>query len=512
MGKYTYDPNEKDYEKKIQQAVSAGDMEGAAELEGYRNRKIQDLGLGDKPTYRYTTNPEVQNKYESSKTDVYVPDSNIGNPSDFQYDVAKPTYQSPYSGQIDTLLNEILNREDFSYNYENDPLYKQFAETYTREGNRAMNDTLAASAANTGGLASSYSVGAANQANNYFMSQLSDKIPELEQLAYAKYMDDYAMQTNNLGLLQGQDDRMYGRNRDAVGDWYNDRDFAYGQNMDQINRDITVDQNNYNRFVDQRDWSYGVGRDALEDQRYDEELEYNRGQDELANAVEQSNLLGYVPEKYADLLGVKAGTSTSDAYFRQIEADIAQQNANTNSSQETRMQTESNQAAAWNRFESSGVLSAKDAEILGFPPSAVGMPYPGKETASGGSETTAKTGTAAPNPMRDFLDIVNSGAKKDVSTMPVTKGKTYGSDVNRYMPSSTQANSPYADQKDYVNEVYGSNGESDGIVIDGKGYTWEEIGAGVDSKEILEVKTADGRIQYIKNTKGSNNPNPWGWK
>lgn len=392
-----------DYAKLMSESAAKGDYASAWQYEQMRNQKVTDQNAAGNTRYKtsnqyenWQTNPLYGGSaYEASKTDTYTPSVSIGNPSDFQYDVAKPTYESPYSGQIDSLLAEIMNTEDFAYNYANDPLYAQYAETYGREGNRAMNDTLAASSANTGGLASSYSVGAANQANNYYMSQLSDKIPELEQLAYQKYNDDYARSSNNLGLLQGQDDRMYGRNRDSVGDWYADRDFSYGQNMDQINRDITVDQNDYGRFTDQRDWDYGVGRDTIDDtrytdeteyargrdttldERYADETEYSRGQDSYLQAFNRWTQTGVVSAADAAILGVTAGTSTSDQSYKnaQLKADQADN---------ARVVSDGNYDKALTRYQVMGYVTAEDAAILGLP---AGTPWPSEaDTSDTGTE------------------------------------------------------------------------------------------------------------------------------
>ena len=47
-----------------------------------------------------------------------------------EFDSSKPSYTSQYNNKIDQLLNQILNREDFSYNAESDPLYQQYREQY----------------------------------------------------------------------------------------------------------------------------------------------------------------------------------------------------------------------------------------------------------------------------------------------------------------------------------------------------------------------------------------------
>ena len=74
-----------------------------------------------------------------------------------------PSYTNRYQDKIDELTREILQREAFSYDPEKDPLYLQYKDSYTRNGQRAMQDTLGQVSARTGGLASSYAGSAAQQ-------------------------------------------------------------------------------------------------------------------------------------------------------------------------------------------------------------------------------------------------------------------------------------------------------------------------------------------------------------
>ena len=198
------------------------------------------------------------------------------------FEESKPTYESSYSAQIDDLLNQILNRESFSYNVETDPLYQQYASTYNREGQRAMNDTLAAAAAGAGGMNSS-AITAAQQARNYYGAQLGDKVPELYQMAYQMYLDDIDNQVRNLGLLQGMDDTQYNRYRDTMSDWRNDRDFAYGVYRDDVgdwdnnrNFDYGAYRDSVGDYQWQQNFDYNAGRDAVSDSRYESEVAYDR--------------------------------------------------------------------------------------------------------------------------------------------------------------------------------------------------------------------------------------------
>ncbi len=167
----------------------------------------------------------------------------------------RPTYNAQYDPQIEAMLNEILNRDNFSYNAQNDPLYQQYANMYHREGDRAMQETLAEAAASAGGM-NSYAITAAQQAGNYYGSQLNDKIPELYQLAYDMYLNDIDSKVRDLGLLQNMDATQYARYQDTMNNWYNDRNFAYGAYQDAINQGNWQTQFDYNSMIDNRDFNY----------------------------------------------------------------------------------------------------------------------------------------------------------------------------------------------------------------------------------------------------------------
>ena len=164
----------------------------------------------------------------------------------FSYENA-PEYTSQWDQIIKDLTNQILGREDFEYEYTRDPNYQQYREAYTREGERAMQDTIGEVAARTGGLASSYAASAANQANNYYMSALADKIPELRQMAYEAYLQGIQGQRDDLSMILGLEGMDYEKYLNSLGQWNTDRNF-----------------------------DYGVWRDQVNDQRYEQETDYNK--------------------------------------------------------------------------------------------------------------------------------------------------------------------------------------------------------------------------------------------
>lgn len=181
----------------------------------------------------------------------------------------RPSYKSSYTDRIDALLDQILNRDGFSYDAEKDPMFQQYQTMYNREGDRAMQDTLAAAASGAGGM-NSYAITAAQQANDYYSTQLMDKMPELYQMAYEMYLTDIDNQVRDLGLLQDMDQTQYNRYRDTMGDWENDRNFAYQQYRD----DVADSQW-------QTNFDYGVKRDEIEDERYEQEWAYEQALDQL---------------------------------------------------------------------------------------------------------------------------------------------------------------------------------------------------------------------------------------
>lgn len=182
----------------------------------------------------------------------------------FSYEAA-PTYTSRYQNQIDDLTRQILNREAFSYDPEKDPTYQQYKESYTRSGERAMQDTLGQVSARTGGLASSYAGSAAQQTYDNYMGALADKIPELKQLAYSMYQDEGNTQRANMEMLVALEQGDYAKYADLLAQYNTDRSFDYGVHRDNISDE------RYNN-----EWNYSVGRDQIADKRYEDETAYNR--------------------------------------------------------------------------------------------------------------------------------------------------------------------------------------------------------------------------------------------
>lgn len=194
-----------------------------------------------------------------------------------QFEAQRPgDYQSQYREQIDSLLDEILNRPDFAYDFNDDPLYQQYKDQYTQQGQLAMQDTMGQAAALTGGFGNSYAQSVGQQAYQGYLQQLNNVIPELQQNAYNMYMDEGNTMRTNMGLLQGMDEMDYGRYRDEVDDYYRDLDYWF-------NRYNNAYGNEYNQYLNelsawQADRDYWFNRAQQEQEQSNWEAEFGLAQ------------------------------------------------------------------------------------------------------------------------------------------------------------------------------------------------------------------------------------------
>ena len=366
VGGIVYNPNE-DYMDLMTQAYKNGNPTLAAYYEQLRNYKIDNTGNGYDKTNNYQGYLDktdygqlgqqlmnsgadwkdvynaYQKRYDKASNTVgmeqYTDDEimqqmleyiqrGMNSPEQQYEDYLKENplpeeYNSKYDPQIDALLSQILNRDDFSYNVMNDPLYQQYSKMYAREGDRAMKETMAEAAAGAGGM-NSFAITAAQQAANNYSARLNDTIPQLYQLAYEMYLDDKESQIQNLGILQNADATQYSRYRDTMNDYKTDRNFWYGVMQDDLAQNNLLMNFDYNKAVNDRDyawndlwtnkqWDYNTGRDEINDSRYDKETAKEEAQYYIN--------MGVMPD---DALLQKAGMdkATVQAMVNAIKAEM----------------------------------------------------------------------------------------------------------------------------------------------------------------------------------------------
>lgn len=197
------------------------------------------------PSYQ-TYTPGTFSNYSTYTPTQFTGYSLYKTPTDFtNYQTYTPTEYTnwqqytatPYAGYSGGDFSyDPFQYDQFSYNYQDDPLYQQYAEQYTRRGQQAYDDALTRLSARTGGVSNSYSEAAAQNEYNTYMAALADKIPELQQIARSMYDTD-----RNFAYNQYQDDRQTAydnymrRYNEDYNNWQNEQNIA-NANVDLANQ------------------------------------------------------------------------------------------------------------------------------------------------------------------------------------------------------------------------------------------------------------------------------------
>lgn len=162
-------------------------------------------------------------------------------------------YESQYIPKIDGLVDRLLNRESFNYNWSDDPLYRQYAARYQQAARQGMQDTMGQAAAMTGGYGNSYATAAANQAYANQMAGLNDQAMNLYQLAAENYDRDTSNLRSNLQQLEQRE----AANR---GNYDTDRATYYDRQDADLNNLLNQ------QAMDYQVWADEVARDQAERQ------------------------------------------------------------------------------------------------------------------------------------------------------------------------------------------------------------------------------------------------------
>lgn len=177
---------------------------------------------------------------------------------------AKPgDYQSKYQPAIDKAMEAIADRKPFQYNVNTDALYKQYRDRYVNMGKQAMQGAMGQAAALTGGYGSSYSQNAGQQAYDQYMTALTDKIPELYQLAMQKYERDAQAEKDKYSLYRDADNTDYSRWNDKLTQWSSDRAYLAGRVDTELGQAMNVGNALYSRLTSLAASGYVPSADEL---------------------------------------------------------------------------------------------------------------------------------------------------------------------------------------------------------------------------------------------------------
>ncbi len=243
-------------------------------------------------------------------------------------------YESKWQGQINEMIDRILNREKFTYDINSDALYQQYADQYKNLGKLAMQDTMGQAAAMTGGYGSSYAQSVGQQAYQGYLSQLNEMVPELYGMALDQYNREGQEMYNQYGLLSDQEQQDYGRYRDSYNQWLAERDYATGRYDSERDYD-------YGKYVDDRNFDYGVYAD-----------DRNQAYNEYLNAVQQA-------QWDASFAETQKQNAIGNEQWEKSFGETQKQNAISNSQWETSRQDGLNsEAKAYARDDVMSVISS----------------------------------------------------------------------------------------------------------------------------------------------------------
>lgn len=277
---------------KTQAAVKDYQKKNNLSVDGIVGKKTWgSLTSGGKATAKTTTTTKAKKNNNKNKTNTkrptYKKSDGVKKAEEKLEDWEKATpdkYESEYSEEIDGILNDILNRENFSYNLNADPLYEQYKEIYTQNGKKAMMDTVGEATALTGGYANSYAVTAGNQAYDEYLNELNGIALDLRDRAYEQYGDEGDKLFEDVKLLRSLDGDDYEKYLNELERYYKDGEYL----LDKLTAMSDAEYEQFLQTVDawenDRDFAFKEYTDALDREEFEKEMAFKQAEAEREQA------------------------------------------------------------------------------------------------------------------------------------------------------------------------------------------------------------------------------------
>ena len=190
-------------------------------------------------------------------------------------------YTSPWQSQLNDIIQQIQNREKFSYDLNADALYQQYKDQYTTQGKLAAMDAMGRAQASAGGYGNSYAQSVGQQTYQGYLQQLNDKVPELYQLALNQYNSEVDDMYNQASLIAGMEEQDYGRYRDQVSD--------YNTELDRLTNDSRYQaEQDYSKWADNQSFGYQQYRDQVSDEQWQAQFDEAKRQYDEQMALSKS--------------------------------------------------------------------------------------------------------------------------------------------------------------------------------------------------------------------------------
>ncbi len=187
-------------------------------------------------------------------------------------------YESKYSQEIEGILSDILNREKFTYNLNADPLYEQYRELYTQNGKKAMMDTIGEASALTGGYANSYAVTAGSQAYQEYLNNLNDVALDLRDRAYEQYGDEGDKLFEDIKLLRSLDGDDYEKYLDELERYYKDGEYLLERLTAMSDAEYEQFLHTVDAWESDRDFAFKEYQDSLDREEFEKEMAFKKAE------------------------------------------------------------------------------------------------------------------------------------------------------------------------------------------------------------------------------------------
>lgn len=216
------------------------------------------------------------------------------------------TYKSPYQRQKELDAEAVRN---FSYDPEQDSLYKSYRDMYTRQGLSAQDKTVSNLTALSGGRNNSWASAAAAQVGQAYAQKSADMIPQLAEAAYNRLLQRYNISKDMDNTDYSRYADQWSRDKSMADTYYNmlnsERENTRADERQAWDRETNALDTDYKRFY------YGMEKEFAPTER----LLQRRS---LENQLKQQNIeLEYLPQQLQNQ--VKNGMLTNQQL--QIEID-----------------------------------------------------------------------------------------------------------------------------------------------------------------------------------------------
>lgn len=208
----------------------------------------------------------------------------------YQADYTLPGRRNNYMDQSADAYGRLINGD---YDPNTDPVYRAYENIFTRNADAAANRAMAQSAANTGGIASSYAAAIADSSRNAEMRRVQDAIPALAD----SYFNRVGAGAEGMNRLADSAQNAWQFDIDTLRNAYNtdiDYSWRYYKALNDYGYNGVNDARNFAYTVGNgnRDFNYGVHRDNIGDilNIWGKQMDVIGDQRSMANSNEQAAL------------------------------------------------------------------------------------------------------------------------------------------------------------------------------------------------------------------------------